>query len=76
MRNLPTSSFKVVLSEADYTVNRHNYIRFLRIAVIPFIPQHHGSGCYWLWIDPVSTYYTNNTLTFLQQQGVIPKIHP
>ena len=60
----------------DYAVNRHNYIRFLRIAVIPFIRWHHGSGFYWLWMDLASAYYTNNTLTFLQQQGIIPKLYP
>ncbi len=65
--------FIVILLEVDYTVNRHNYIRFLRIAVIPFIRRHHGSGCYWLWMDLASAHYTNNTLTFLQQQGFIPK---
>ena len=76
LRHLPMWGFKAVLSEVGYAVYCHNYIRFLRITVIPFIRQHHGSGCYWLWIDLVSSHYTNNTLTFLQQQGFIPKLHP
>ena len=76
LRHLPTCCFKVVFSEASYAVNRHKYIRFLRIAIIPFIRQHHGSGCYWLWMDLASAHYTNNTLSFLQQQGLIPKLSP
>ena len=58
------------------TINHHNYIRFLRIALIPFIHSHHGSGCYWLWMDLASAHYTNNTLTYLQQQGFILKLYP
>ena len=76
LRHLPTCCFRVVFSEAGYTVNRHKYIRFLCIAIIPFIRQHHGSGFYWLWMDLASAHYTNNMLTFLQQQGFIPKLHP
>ena len=68
--------FKVILSEADYTENRHDYIRSLCNDVIPFIHRHHRSGCYWLWMDLASAYYTNNTLTFPQQLGFIPKLHP
>ncbi len=68
--------FKVVLSEVGNTVNHYNYIRFLRIDVIPFIHWHHGSRCYWLWMDLASAHYTTNTLTFLQQQGFIPKLSP
>ena len=44
-------------------------IRFFRIAITPFIHQHHGNGCYWLWMDLESAHYTNDTLTFLWQQG-------
>ena len=67
---LPTCCFKVVFSEAGYAVNHQKYIRFLRIAIIPFIHQHHGSGCYWLWMDLASAHYTNNTLALLQQQNI------
>ena len=69
---LPTC-FKVVFLEA---VNCYKYIRFLGIAIIPFIHQYYGSGCYWLWMNLASAHYTNNTLTFFQQQGFIPKLHP
>ncbi len=58
------------------TVNHHNYIRFLRIALIPFIRSHHGSGSYWVWMDLASAHYTNNTLAYLQQRGFIPKLYP
>ena len=68
--------FRVVLSEVGNAVNHHNYITVLRIAVIPFIRRHQGSGCYLLWMDLESARYTNNTLTFLQQQGFIPKLYP
>ena len=74
LRHLPTC-FKVIFLEAGYAVNCHKYIRFLRIAIIPFIRQHHGSGCYWLWMDLASAHYANNMLTFLQQQGFIPKLY-
>ena len=60
---------KLSFSEAGYAVNHYNYIRFLRIAIIPFIRQHHGNGHYWLWIDLESAHYANNTLTVLWQQG-------
>ena len=76
LRHLPTCCFKVIFLEAGYAVNRHKYIIFLRIAIIPFIRQHHGSGCHWLWMDLASAHYANNMLTFLQQQGFIPKLHP
>ncbi len=45
-------------------------MRFLCITIIPLIPQHHGNGHYWLWMDLASAHYTNDTLTFLQQQGI------
>ena len=76
LRHLPMCCFKVVFLEAGYAVNRHHYIRFLRITIIPFICQYHCSGCYWLWMDLASAHYTNNTLTFLQQQGFFPKLYP
>ena len=76
LRHLSMCCFKVVFLEAGNAVNRHHYIRFLRITIIPFICQYHCSGCYWLWMDLASTHYTNNTLTFLQQQGFFPKLHP
>ena len=66
---------KLSFLEAGYAVNCHNYIRFLRIAVIPFIHQHHGKGCYWLWMNLASSHYANDTLIFLWQQGIcfLPK---
>ena len=54
---------KLSFLEVGYAVNRHNYIRFLRIAIIPFIRQHHGNGRYWLWMHLESAHYTNDTLT-------------
>ena len=76
LSHLPMWRFRVVLSEVGNAVNHHNYITVLRIAVIPFIRRHQGSGCYLLWMDLESARYTNNTLTFLQQQGFIPKLYP
>ena len=73
LRHLSMWRFKVVLSEVGNTVNHHNYIRFLRIAVIPFIRRHYGSGCYWLLMNLASAHCTNNMLIFFQQQGFIPK---
>ena len=57
---------KLFFSEAGYAVNHHNYIRFLCIAIIPLIRQHHSNGHYWLWMD----HCANNTLTFLRQQSI------
>ncbi len=76
LRHLPTCCFKIVLLEVGYAVNRHHYIRFLRITIIPFICQYHCSGYYWLWMVLASAHYTNNTLTFLLQQGFFSKLHP
>ena len=53
---------KLSFSEAGYTVSHNNCIRFLQIAIIPFICRHHGNGCYWLRIDLENVHYTNNTL--------------
>ncbi len=61
---------KLSFLEVGYEVNHHNDIRFLPIAIIPFIHQHRGNGCYWLWMDLASAHYPNNTLTFIQQQGI------
>ena len=60
---------KLSFLEVGYTVNHYNYVRFLRIAIIPFIHQYHGNGHYLLWIDLESAHYANNTLTVLWQQG-------
>ena len=60
---------KLSFLEVGYAVNHYNYIRFLCIAIIPFIRQHHGNGHYWLWIDLESAHYANKTLTVLWQQG-------
>ena len=59
---------KLSFLEVDFAVN-HHYIRFLRIAIIPFIRQYQGNGHYCLWIDLESAHYANNTLTVLWQQG-------
>ena len=50
-------------------------IRFLWIAVIPFIHPHHGYEGYWLWMDLASAHYAKDILVFLQQQSIhfIPK---
>ena len=37
---------------AGYALNRHNYIRFLHTAVIPFIRQLHSNERYWTWQLP------------------------
>ena len=69
---------KAVFLEAGNAVNCHKYIRFFHIPIIPIIPfirQHHGSGCHSLWMDLANTHYTNNMLTFLQQQGFTPKLY-
>ena len=76
LRHLPTCCFKVVFLEVGYAVNHHHYIRFLCVTIIPYICQYHCSGCYWLWMVLASAHYTNNTLTFLQQQGFFSKLHP
>ena len=52
---------------AGYALNRHNYIRFLHTAVIPFIRQLHSNECYWLWIDLAIAHYANNIQAFLSQ---------
>ena len=48
------------------TVNHHNYIRFLHIALIPFIRLHHCSGCYWLWMELASAHYHYHYLSSLR----------
>ena len=56
---------KLSFLEKGYAINLYNYIRFLRIVIIPFIYQHYGNGHYWLWIDLESAHYANKTLTVL-----------
>ena len=66
---------KLSFLEAGYAVNCHNFIRFLCIAVIPFIHQHHIVGRCWLWMDMASAHFANDMLAVLQQQSIcfIPK---
>ncbi len=66
---------KLSFLEVGYAVNRHNFIRFLCIAVIPFIHHHHGYGCYWLWMDLASAHCPKNMLELLQQFSIclVPK---
>ena len=61
---------KLSFLEAGYTVNHHNYIRFLCTAVIPFICQHHGNSRYYLMMDLASAYYVNEALAFFRQPSI------
>ena len=66
---------KLSFLEAGYAGNRHNFIRYLCMAVIPFIRLHHGYWRYWLWMDLASAHYANNMPVLLQQQSIcfVPK---
>ena len=61
----PEGVSKPFMTKSGMAINKQQYLRFLRMRLVPFINKHHKNGDYLFWPDLASSHYADFVQIFI-----------
>lgn len=71
----PEGVSKPFMFKSGMAINKQQYLKFLRMRLVPFINEHHKNGEYLFWPDLASSHYAQDVIDFLDASKInyVPK---